>query len=541
MASAPVPSQFRFRRLGPRQLQRLFLAAGLGLLLLLSSCIRIYSTDPPVEEAPAEGQVEVEVPIRAHLVDGGAAVFRDGARVGPERIEGSGWRYDLTRLDSAWISGITMDSVVGLESIPTSHLTGPATFLLSVGAAAVTAVGTVALLKALFGSCPTVYAADGDTEVLEAELFSYSIAPLLEGRDVDALGARASASGTVRLNVRNEALETHLVNHLQLLEVAHGPDERVLPDERELPVAVAGLAPPAAARDRGGRDVAAELAAADGVAYETPMARLSEATMSDLEDGIELVFAPVDAGRLGAGADTVALVLRLRNSLLNTVLFYDLMLAARGADALTWLAGDLERIGPAVALGQWWTSRMGLRVELPSDGGWKEVARVPDTGPIAWNELAVPLMPPAPGDSVRVRLRFVADAWRIDRAALATSVRRPEVVRHTPARLLDADDRPQPDGAAAVASPDERYLETRPGDRYAIEFDVGAEPEVGTRSFLLSSQGYYTEWIRPSWVRDAAGDPPEPGDALLREAMRRWAGHRTDFEREFFESRIPTR
>ena len=94
---------------------------------------------------------------------------------------------------------------------------------------------------------------------------------------------------------------------------------------------------------------------------------------------------------------------------------------------------------------------------------------------------------------------------------------------------------------AAAFQPDERYLETRPGDRYSVEFDVGPEPEVGTRSYLLSSQGYYTEWIRPEWVREATGDAPEPGDAMLRQAMRLWAERRTDFERKFFESRIPTR
>jgi hypothetical protein len=55
-------------------------------------------------------------------------------------------------------------------------------------------------------------------------------------------------------------------------------------------------------------------------------------------------------------------VLRARNSLLNTVLLYDVMLGARGARALDWVGSDLERVGPALELGNWYATRMGMRV-----------------------------------------------------------------------------------------------------------------------------------------------------------------------------------
>jgi hypothetical protein len=46
--------------------------------------------------------------------------------------------------------------------------------------------------------------------VLHAEAFSYSIAPLLEARDVDRLATQPDADGHLRIEVRNEALETLL-------------------------------------------------------------------------------------------------------------------------------------------------------------------------------------------------------------------------------------------------------------------------------------------------------------------------------------------
>ena len=530
------------------------LLPSLALALASGGCVHaIYQSEPGLRETPPDSVVEVRTPVRAHLADGSVVLFRDGARVGPDRIEGSGWRHGLLRRDSTRVAGVGMDSVVGLEAAPRSRLNAPATLLVSAAATGVAALGASALAVAIFGSCPTVYAASGDGEVLEAELFSYSIAPLLEGRDVDALGA-AARGGVVRLDVRNEALETHFINDLRLLEVSTRPGEVALPDPDGLPVVVADLSSPQAAADRDGRDVTRAVASVGGRAFETSSGRLAAAAESDLEDVLELRFPrprPVPgardrtSGETGAdpGPDSVALVLRLRNSLLNTVLFYDLMLAGSGAEALSWMGADLQRIGPAVALGRWWSSRMGMRVEVLRAGEWEEVARLADTGPIAWTEVAVPMVPPPGEDPIAVRLRFVADAWRVDRAALAASARRAHTVAHVPTRVLDVDGQVLDGGRGAVAAPDERYLETRPGDRFIVEFDVGAAAGSGDRRFLLSSQGYYTEWIRPGWVREAAaaeGTPPAPGDPMLREAMRRWADRRPGFERTFFESRIPT-
>ena len=55
---------------------------------------------------------------------------------------------------------------------------------------------------------------DGEP-ALQAELFSNSIAPLFEMRDRDVLpDAALRADGSLRLEIRNEALETHYIDHL---------------------------------------------------------------------------------------------------------------------------------------------------------------------------------------------------------------------------------------------------------------------------------------------------------------------------------------
>ena len=503
-------------------------------LVLLAGCIhRFYDTEAGPLEPTAE-PVSVDAALRVHLAGGDVALFRDGAVVGPDAVEGRGIRYDVARLDSVPVRRVPMDSVIGIESYR-EELNRGKTVAVSTAATLGIAALTIACVSECFGSCPTVYTDSAGTELLEAELFSYSIAPLLEGRDVDVLGTGAR-DGVVRLDVRNEAMETHFINHLQLLEVRHAADESVAPDLRGLPVAWRGAAAPERAVDGGGRVVLGDVAAAEGRAFATTAVRLAAVGERDLEDALELTFP-----RPGAGADSAVLVLDLRNSLLNTVLFYDLMLGAAGARALDWMGSDLERIGDAVRLGHWWSRRMGLHVSVWREGAWHETARLPDTGPIAWTRVAIPV-PVAHGtEPVRVRLRFPADAWRIDRVALAR-FRRPEPRPLKPARLLDVDGVAHDSALEALAKPDEAYVQTVAGDRFAVEFDVGPEPATGARTFLVSSQGYYTEWVRPAWVRAAGrGETFAPSDASLLEAMQRWRGVRAEFERQFYETRIPAR
>ena len=96
------------------------------------------------------------------------------------------------------------------------------------------------------------------------------------------------------------------------------------------------------------------------------------------------------------GADSVAVVFRMRNSLLNTTLLYDLMLGDRGTTAFGWMADTLATIGGAVSLGQWAMGRLGMEVSVSRWRGFQPVGRIPDTGPVAWKDVAITV--PAPRD-----------------------------------------------------------------------------------------------------------------------------------------------
>lgn len=92
----------------------------------------------------------------------------------------------------------------------------------------------------------------------------------------------------------------------------------------------------------------------------------------------------------------------------------------------------------------------------------------------------------------------------------------------------------------AVRAADEEYLQTSPRQRFTISFDVGKGSAASQRTFLLVSQGYYTEWVRGGWMtgkRDTSSFKPE--DATLLSALRSWRAEKDSMETQFYRSRIP--
>jgi len=477
--------------------------------------------------------------VKLHLQDGATVVFARGIRIDGDTVHGAGRRYGLTdslASNGSDIAAIPLDSVAAMESF-TDYVNGTETAIMTTLAVGGTVLGTAALYKALFGSCPTIYSDSAGVPALEAEGFSYSISPLVERRDVHRLRAQPDRAGTLSLDVRNEALETHYINQLELLAVTHAKDEFVLPDGEERPLAVGAIVPLARAVDRAGNDVTKTLDDDDSLVFRSDPKTIAGVTATDFDDWIDLTI-PVPPGR-----DSVALVFRLRNSLLNTVLLYDEMLRPQGARAVDFEGRDLNTIADMVALGRWYGSRMGLHVSVRRGGEWQEAADVPDAGPIAWRDVAA-VIPAPPGDTLRVRLSFVADEWRLGKVSVATRFRRPVPQRFAPSALVAAHTTADADALRSVTETDARYLETTPGQQFTLRFGTGAAPRDSVRTFLLATDGYYTEWIRGDWVRQAEAAASRPfiaSDSTLAETVRHWSSVAPAFASAFAHTRIPAR
>ena len=83
--------------------------------------------------------------------------------------------------------------------------------------------------KACFGSCPTFYT-DETQNVFDtrAECFSNAISPSMEYEDIDDLFEKQSGCRNFSLTMKNEALETHMVNYVKIHALPVHKNEKVL-------------------------------------------------------------------------------------------------------------------------------------------------------------------------------------------------------------------------------------------------------------------------------------------------------------------------
>jgi hypothetical protein len=343
----------------------------------------------------------------------------------------------------------------------------------------------------------------------------------------------ADSAGIVRLDVRNEALETHYIDHLDLVEFRHRPGEMVMPASPAGVIAVSDLIEPASVRDAAERDVRLTVAASDEVAFSTDSAFLDRAINGGpVEEHLDITVPRAAAG------DTFALVLRVRASLLSTSVLYHYMLGQPGASALDWLGRDLARITTLARLSGWYAENFGLHLSVLDGGRWKRVARMVNFGPAAWRSIGV-VVPSVGRDSVHLRLSFLADEYRVDHIAVARRARQLERRTIAIARIIDANGKTRDDIAKVLRRADSRNLQTYPGDRFYAEFDVG-RGGAGTRTFMVGSEGYYTEWVRGSWLRATKDTLPfDAARVTSRDILRRWRASKDTLEQRFFTRKVP--
>ena len=483
--------------------------------------------------------LEIKTPAKAHLKDGGVVLFPDGFRVEGDLLKGNGEKYDLTRQSRTVVHQVPVEDVAALEYYDKELRSGTSTAASAGFVAGTLAVGAgvVLLIKVIFGSCPTVYSVDS-TPALEAELFSHSVGRRFEVDDLDRLTGVSLRDGGYRLRVANEALETHYINQLVLEAVDHPPGTRAYPSP-EGDVVIFGGDAAFTAQSRRGEDVTAVLAARDGVAYRTDPALTRELTHEITEDWVELTV-PLSAD---ARTKRPVLALRLRNTLMATVLFYDVMLKAQGIRALEWLGSDTLNPLYAWRVSRWFDRHYSLWVQVWDRNRFITAANVNPTGPIAWHDVAVEL-PPVRGPEARIRLSFLPDNWMVDWAGVGFGTVRPLAVRTIPAVRVDGLPGERTEQIlASLRDKDDDYLITSPGESHSLFFPAEA-PAPGTeRTCFIRSRGFYIEWLRPDWFRDGgsvtAASPFEPGDEAVIQTARLWLQKKDDLERRFAETKIP--
>lgn len=452
----------------------------------LPSCTRRHLPAAHIVERPAPTPGHLTV----HLRGGELIVLTQWTdEDDPPLLVGSGTLYDARRqLVRADTFSIPVDSIALLETT----VSEPQELLIGEGIGgtalavftALTGTLTIACLadpKSCFGSCPTFYD-DPDADRPVAEAFSGSVVRVLEQRDIDALPSVRLSNGSVRLRMRNEALETHAIRQVRLLAAPRGTaGVSATPDNRffQLESVVEPIACTAADGD-----------CLDAIRRRDGVERRSWTDSTDLaaRELIELEF-PAAEGPLG-------LVISARHTFVSTFVFYQMMayLGEDAGEALAAIERGQSLLRGAFERGVGILGDVDVLVARPR--GWVRVATFGEAGPLASDVQVVPL-----GEvegAVRLRLELTRGYWRIDMVALARLGPAVDAVPVEVARI-ERDGFPD-ERALGLLRDAERYLVTYPGDAYDLVFDVPAH--VRDAALFLDATGYYYEWMRREWLEE---------------------------------------
>jgi hypothetical protein len=412
-------------------------------------------------------------------------------------IRGSGVMFSFNRdTVSRGMFEIPYDSVAIAEVNRFVSAAAPTTGFAVMGT--VTAAGAVICLtnpKACFGSCPTFYTWDGSSLSLMAEGFSASIAPSLAASDIDALYRAAPDGRTLGMVMKNEALETHVVQGVRLLAVPRPAGGRAFKSADGDFYQASAPVPPDSVLSPTGK-AGDLLQSFDGREYYSTADSFSLATRETLD----LYFTP-------GAIRTPGLVVAHRQTLMTTFLLYQ-TLAYMGKNAGYWLAkleqsgdGMRSRVnGPGDLLGH-------IEILVQDGKRWIRAGEVGETGPISTDVTLVPFPEGIRSDNDRwhVRLRMARGYWRVDLAAMVDLVGPARPLRIAPAVVPG----PGTDGSPRAAT-DTAWSEpiiTLPGNSYLFSFTLPENP--GEYEYFLDTRGYYLEWMRENWM------PEENPDMVL--------------------------
>ena len=337
--------------------------------------------------------------------------------------------------------------------------------------------------KACFGSCPTFYIQHNGEQNLQAEGFSSSISPSLEANDIDALYHAQPTDRNFRIEMKNEALETHSVRHVNVLLVPKSTERSVQDINGGFYQTEKLIKPSNASADEG--NILPLISEMDGKERFS----LSDESNLKSEEYILLDFS-AEAGK------NYGLMIGGRQTLLTTFLLYQAY-AYMGNDYGKWL-NLLEQnhdlfadVDPSRFLG-------GIEVQEQNRlGFWSTVGEINEFGPLA-TDLHMVRLNDSGSETRKIRLKLNRGNWRIDYISLAELGKKVEPLTLSPVKVFSQN---QENEAALKSLTDpNQMLTTLPGDEYIIQYEL---PEnYSDYTFYLESKGYYLEWMRDEWAKE---------------------------------------
>lgn len=515
-------------------------------LFLLLSCFPSKKATQAKKET-INSLTQIKSPTKIYLFDASVLLFPTGFIVKNDTVWGKGQRYWIDKKDEKTITRkIPLDSIATMTYYELAAHTGGeqfGSFLLGLYGGILTPLSIYCLScpKCCFGSCPTLYIYDGNNYNLKAELFSYSISKYFQETDLDLLSTNILEDGKYRVRLSNEALETHYINQFSLITVNHPKKTKIFPSNEEDFIIIKKFNKPTTIFNSLDEDVSSLVNKKDNLYYRSDIPIVEKLSGNNYRDWLDITI------KTSNETDNLKLILHLKNTLLSTILFYDVVLKSQGIKAVEWVEKMNTNQLYALQFNTLYKAFAGIKVKIYRNDKWEQCAAIDDIGPIAWKEMAVNI-PLEEGDlnpegEVNIRLEFFADNFMIDYISYDSGNSRDSLIitEIFPSDIVDDFGISRNDIYELVQKDDSQFLITNPGEFYDFDYNLLIHNKMET-SVFVRSKGYYTEWLRGDWITTE-----NTGyrfnifevDKTIAQLKKSWLESRELLETEFFKTRIP--
>ncbi len=173
------------------------------------------------------------------------------------------------------------------------------------------------------------------------------------------------------------------INQMSVIAVQHPNGTQIVPSNKNDILCIKNPIPLQYAINRLGKDVSSIIGKCDDTPYLSEEKIIKKFHKQRYYDWIDL---KID---VPSSAINVKMVIRFRNTLLSTVLFYNLVLESQGIEALEWTKRLNTDHAYAAAFQKTYNKFSGIKVMIQNKGKLEKLAELKDPGPITWKDMGV--------------------------------------------------------------------------------------------------------------------------------------------------------
>ncbi|MCX6148059.1 MAG: hypothetical protein NTW25_12560 [Candidatus Kapabacteria bacterium] len=474
--------------------------------------------------------------LKAHLKNGDVCILRDTWKVDTlsSVLIGKGERFDFKRnIISEGDISIPFDSIAIYETNK-KIVDAESSRLLALGIIdAFDVVGGLLCLthpKYCFGSCPTFYLNENDNfHFANAEGFSNAISPSMEYTDIDALNNGTILNNIFSLTMKNEALETHCVNSVNILAFPRKKRERVYNSPKNKFFLCENLYLANLAKVNN-KDITQNIKIDDRYEYFSP----SDIDNLKSKEEIYLTYENVN------NSSNLGLLVNFRQTLMTTYFIYN-AIGYMGDEVSDIFAKFESNCKIATNIKDGIKNELGdIELYLWDDNSksWTYQDSLYETGPIAINRQILPLKSKSNNSTINLKIVLNKGLWRIDYLALTNFKKEVEPIEISPSGVLNNGK--NDDFSLGLLKNPNKYLISMPGSEYRFHYVLPKNNQ--DYELFLSSKGYYLEWMRKDWLQEKdlfkLYTMFENPKKYLKDEAHSFKLYESRLEKEFWDSKI---